>query len=64
MTYYQMGQQLHAIFFCRGCHWITQWEGVINLLHCEVDVASKRAIANVFPDSDINFNVPSVPMQL
>ena len=57
------------IFFCRGCHWITAStvgckEGVINIfdsLYCDVDA---EAVAGVFPDSDISFNVPSVPMQL
>ena len=42
-------------------------EGVINIfdsVYCEVDVASKRAIADVFPGSDISFNVPRVPLQL
>ena len=41
---------------------------LIYLIHstvkCEVDVASKKAIANVFPDGDISFNVPCVSVQL
>ena len=60
------------ILFCRGCHWITVStvgckEGDINIfdsLYCEVDVASKKAIADVYPSSDISFNVPNMPMQL
>ena len=59
------------IFFCHGCHWITAStvgckEGVINIfdsLYCD-DAVSKKAVAGVFPDSDISFNVPSGPMQL
>ena len=60
------------VLSCHGCHWSTAstvgWkEGVISIfdsLYCEVDVASKKAIADVFPSSDISFNVPNVPMQL
>ena len=42
-------------------------EGVINIFdssYCDVDVSFKKAIADVFPGSDISFNVPSVPLQL
>ena len=59
------------ILLCRG-HWITAStvgckEGVISIfdsLYCEVDVVSKKTIADVFLSSYISFNVPNVPMQL
>ena len=59
--------------FCHDCHWITAStvgckEGDINIFdsfYCKIDLATKKAIADVYPGSDISFNVPGVvPWQL
>ena len=67
--YWQMDQQLHTKFFLPWlsldyCKHSGMQGNIFDSPYCEVDVASKKAIANVFPDSDISFNVPSVPVQL